>query len=194
MTPAWQDFSPGSTDIVTTIQTWTGLGNLGSFTVGMIGVMLLPIAVYALCIAIAWVWTKKVVPFGQLFVAYAYSVLPVALFYHLAHNAMHLFMEGQDVVPLLSDPLGNGSDWFGTADMHLGPLVGQDGTWLIQVLLVLVGHVAGVVASHRIAKKLFPERSAAIRSLVPMLVVMVLLSIGGLWLMHLDMNMRMGRM
>lgn len=194
MTPTWQDFSPGSADIVSSIQTWTGLGNLGSFTVGMAGVMALPIAIYALCTWLAWLWTAKEVGFRELFVAYAYSVLPVALFYHLAHNAMHLFMEGQDVVPLLSDPMGRGDDWFGTASMHLGPLVGQDGTWLVQVALVLVGHVAGVIASHRIATRVFPQRGQAIRSLIPMLVVMVLLSIGGLWLMHLDMNMRMGRM
>ena len=194
MTPMWQDFGPGTRDIVGWIQGWSGLPWLGAFTVGMLGVMAMPIAVYALCIWLAWLWTKKVVPFGQLFTHYAYSVLPVALFYHLAHNAMHLFMEGQDIWPLLSDPLGRGWDLFGTASSHPGPILGQVPTWVVQVVLICIGHVVGVLVSHRLAKRLFSERSEAIKSLVPILVMMVLLSIAGLWLMHLDMNMRMGRM
>jgi uncharacterized membrane protein len=72
--------------------------------------------------------------------------------------------------------------------------LGQEATWAVQVVLICIGHVAGVVASHRIARRLFPERRQAIRSLLPQLVMMVGLSVCGLWLMHLDMNMRMGRM
>ncbi len=194
MTPVWQDYSPGSTDIVTSLSQWTGLAELGAFTVGMVGVMAAPLLAYALVNELAWRWSGRTVGRKDLFVAYAYAVLPVALFYHLAHNAMHLFMEGQDVVPLLSDPLGRGADWFGTASWHMDPLLGQNATWAVQVSLILVGHVAGIVASHRISRRLFADPVQARRSLLPMLVMMIVLSVLGLWLMHLDMNMRMGRM
>lgn len=194
MTPVWQDFSPGSTDIVTTLSHWTGFGELGAFSVGMAGVIAVPLLVYGGVTELAWRWTGRVVAYRTLFVSYAYGVLPVALFYHLAHNAMHLFMEGQEIVPLLSDPLGRGQDLFGTAGMHLDPLLGQEATWALQVGLIIVGHVAGIVASHRISRRLFPDPALARRSLVPMLGMMVALSVAGLWLMHLDMNMRMGRM
>jgi polyferredoxin len=193
MTPLWQDFGGGK-DIVGWIAGLTGGGQLASFTVGMLATIALPVAVYALCTLAAWLLTSKKVPFGTLFVAYALSVVPVALFYHLAHNAMHLFMEGPDVWPLLSDPLGQGWDLFGTADSHPDPLMSQENTWYVQVGLICVGHIAGVLSSHRIAKRLFPKRSDAVKSLLPMLAMMVLLSVCGLWLMHLDMNMRMGRM
>jgi hypothetical protein len=195
MTPTWQSFIPGTWDIVGWIRELTGLGQLGAFSVGMVAVMLVPVLGYLLCTWLAWLWTDERVAFRELFISYAYSLLPVALFYHLAHNTMHLFMEGQDVVPLLSDPMWTGADWFGTATLHLEPLLSQDATWYAQVVLICIGHVAGVLASHRIAKRLFPgQRGQAVRSLLPMLVMMVLLSICGLWLMHLDMNMRMGRM
>ena len=64
----------------------------------------------------------------------------------------------------------------------------------MQVLLILVGHVFGVTVAHRISRRLFSDRGQAWRSLVPMLVMMVALSVCGLWLMSLDMNHRMGRM
>ncbi|MCB9763512.1 MAG: 4Fe-4S binding protein [Alphaproteobacteria bacterium] len=195
MTPLWQNFAPGTTDIVATLQTTLGVSELAAFTVGMAAVMVLPVLAYVASIGAARAWVRDTgVGFWALFDAYAWSVLPVALFYHLAHNAMHLFMEGQDIVPLLSDPLGRGSDWFGTASWHLEPLLSEGPVWVIQVLLILVGHVFGVVVAHRISRRLFADAGAATRSLVPPLVMMVLLSVAGLWLMHLDMNMRMGRM
>ena len=150
---------------------------------------------YVLSTWMASIWVRgSDVGFRSLFIDYAWSVLPVALFYHLAHNSMHLFMEGQDVVPALSDPLGRGWNLFGTAGMHMDPILGQNATWAVQVALVLVGHLFGVVVAHRISRRIFADKKQATRSLLPMLGMMVLLSIGGLWLMHLDMNMRMGRM
>jgi polyferredoxin len=194
MTPVWQNFSPGTWDIMDALQTTTGLGRLGAYTLGMTAALALPAGVYAGATWASWQLTGKKLSFKRMFTANAWAVLPVALFYHLAHNAMHLFMEGPDIWPLLSDPMGRGWDVFGGAESHPSALLGQGGTWLVQVVLICIGHIAGVVTSHRIAKKLFTEKRDAVRSLLPMLVLMILLSICGLWLMHLDMNMRMGRM
>ncbi len=196
MTPVWEDLRPGTPDLVDNLSAGLGLGRLGGFTLGMVLVSAVPIGAYTLSTLGAWAWVKKTgVTFRQLFVDYAWSVLPVALFYHLAHNAMHLLHEGGDIVPKVSDPLGTGADWFGTASWNVGPLLGVEGTWYVQVALVLTGHLVGVVVAHRISRRIFGEdKAAAVRSLVPMLVMMVALSVGGLWLMSLDMNMRMGRM
>jgi hypothetical protein len=131
---------------------------------------------------------------GELFVAYSFSLLPVALFYHLAHNAMHLFAEGTGIVPALSDPMGTGADYFGTASWHLGPLLSDQTLWYLQIALIIFGHLVGIVVAHRISRRLFPDRRAATRSLLPMLTIMVLVSVAGLSLMALDMNMRIGRM
>lgn len=196
MTPVWEDLRPGTPDLVDTLSAGLGGGRLAGFTVGMALVSAVPVGAYALSTLGAWAWVRETgVSFRRLFVEYAWSVLPVALFYHLAHNAMHLLHEGGDIVPKVSDPLGDGSNYFGTAELVIGPLLGMEGTWYVQVALVLVGHLVGVVVAHRISRRIFGNnKAAAVRSLVPMLIMMVALSVGGLWLMSLDMNMRMGRM
>ena len=118
----------------------------------------------------------------------------MALFYHLAHNLMHLLAEGGHVVPLLGDPMGRGGNWLGLRDVHVGALASDQTLWVSQVVLVVIGHMFGVVTAHRIAHRLVGDRRAATRSLVPLTALMILLSVTGLSLMHMDMNMRMGRM
>ena len=137
MTPVWKNLVPGTPDFTGWLEASLGVGKLGAFTVGMVVICAVPIAAYALTSLIAAAWVRgSGVGFRTLFVQYAYTLLPVALFYHLAHNAMHLLMEGQDLVPALSDPLGRGANWFGTADMHLPPILGQEPIWYIQVALI----------------------------------------------------------
>ncbi len=194
MTPVWQNFEPGTTDVVGVLQQRLGVGELGAFTVGMVGLMALPVAAYAALTAVAWWWVRPSgVRYRTLFEGYAYSVLPVALFYHLAHNAMHLFMEGHQAIPLLSDPMGTGADLFGTASWHLEPLVSMHTVWWMQVVLIAIGHLFGVTSAHRISRRLFADPAWARRSQIPMTAMMILISVCGLWLMGLDMNMR-GRM
>ena len=82
----------------------------------------------------------------------------------------------------------------GSSGVGPAPLLEQGTVWAIQVALIVIGHVAGIIVAHRASRRLIPDRKLATRSLLPMLVMMVLLSVCGLWLMHLDMNMRMGRM
>ena len=155
----------------------------------------MPIALYWLsCRLGATLAGDQSVNTRKLFLAYSYSLLPIALFYHLAHNAMHILMEGGAIVPMLSDPLGTGTDYFGTASMRLGHLVSDQTIWYLQIALILFGHLVGIVVAHRISRNIFSSEKAARRSLIPMLVVMVIISVAGLSLMVLDMNMRVGRM
>lgn len=42
------------------------------------------------------------------------SLVPIAIAYHLAHYLSFLLVNGQALIPLLSDPLGRGWDLFGT--------------------------------------------------------------------------------
>jgi hypothetical protein len=47
--------------------------------------------------------------------------VPIALAYHLAHYFAYLFVQGQRIVPLLSDPFGRGWDLLGTTDYTPDP-------------------------------------------------------------------------
>ncbi|MBI5760570.1 MAG: YHS domain-containing protein [Planctomycetales bacterium] len=128
------------------------------------------------------------------FIRYSYALLPIALFYHLAHNLEHLLMEGPKVVTLISDPFGWGQNWFGTARWNVPPLVSLDVLWGLQVLLVLVGHVYSLWVAQRTSVRMFGSRSAAFRSQLPMLAGMIAFSVFSLWLLKQPMEMRTSAM
>ncbi len=128
------------------------------------------------------------------FIRYAYALLPIALFYHLAHNLEHLLMEGPKVVTLISDPFGWGQDWFGTARWNVPPLISLDVLWGLQVLLVLVGHVYSLWVAQRTSVRIFGSRQAAFRSQLPMLAGMIAFSVFSLWLLKQPMEMRTSAM
>lgn len=194
MTPVWEDVRPGRMSLLKWMGLELGTSHTVNFTIAMAVVCAIPLAAYWLCCRLGAWWARRPVTARTLFVHYAYSLLPVALFYHLAHNLMHLAMEGGHIIPLLSDPMGDGSNYFGTRDVHIGHLFTGHALWYLQVGLILIGHVAGIIVAHRAALRLYDDKRAAVRSLIPMLILMIAISIGGLYLMHLDMNMRVGRM
>ena len=149
------------------------------------------------------------VSYQRSFVRFAYSVLPIALFYHLAHNLEHLLMEGQKIVALASNPFGfaPGERWsvlgiqgegewnlFGTAGLVLPPLTSLPVLWVVQVVLILVGHVYSLWIADKTARRLYPEHGVAFRSQLPMLVGMVLFSVFSLWLLKQPMEMRTSAM
>jgi hypothetical protein len=189
MTPDWDSVTGPS--MVGSIQSFLHIGRMGAFTVGMFAFNGALLMFYYLIALATYVMVKdKTVPVKRIFMYYAFSILPVALFYHLAHNVMHIFMEGQVVVPLLSDPFGQGADYFGTAHWHMMPLLSDHVIWIIQVALVLIGHVFGIIIAHYVSRKLYNDHKKAMVSLVPMLIGMIFYSFFSLWIMHLDMNMR----
>jgi hypothetical protein len=194
MTAAWDGFAPGQTSLLKWMGLTFGTPRIVNFSVAMLLSVALPIALYWLCCRVSAAWAGEGPSPSALFVAYAYSLLPLALFYHLAHNLMHLLMEGGAIVSLASDPLGTGADFFGTRGVQVGSLVSQETLWLLQVVLVAVGHVFAIVIAHGIGHRLYANRSVARRSLVPVPAMMVAVSVCGLWLMHMDMTMRLGRM
>jgi len=171
------------------------LGQTASFTLGMLGLVFVPVAMYATLVAMSWaLGGRSSTSYRDYFVRYAYALLPIALFYHLAHNSEHLLVESQRIVPLLSDPFGWDWDLFGTAGRSFAPLVRLPALWMIQVLLVLIGHVYSLYYARRIASSLFPTHNAIMRSQFPMLLAMVLFSLTSLWLLKQPMEMRVSAM
>lgn len=121
--------------------------------------------------------------------AFAASVVPIALGYVVAHYVTLLVIEGQRTIIQLSDPLSNGANLLGLTGRGVDyGFSEQPGTVaLVKVGAVVVGHVLGVVAAHDKAVYVFagPESSegAALRGQLPMLVVMIVYTLGGLTLL-----------
>ena len=194
MTTIWESFRPGESSVIKALTVYVTGSHWMSFTLGMIAACAIPVGLYALSCRMGARLGGSTVPASRLFREYALSLLPIALFYHLAHNLMHVAMEASHVVPLLSDPLGTGANLLGTASLHPGHLIGELPLWYMQTGLIVAGHLFGIFAAHRISRRLYADERSATRSLIPMLLVMILISAAGLGLMVLDMNMRVGRM
>lgn len=112
------------------------------------------------------------------------SLVPIACAYLVAHYFSLFVIQGQFVIPLASDPFGRGWDLFGTADFAPNlAIVSPEMVWYVQVVALTVGHVAGLAVAHDRAVALFEDRRDALRSQYPMLGLMVLYTVGGLWLL-----------
>ena len=138
---------------------------------------------YLACIALAKQLTRSRRSLHELALDFGYSLLPIALVYHATHYATLLLTQGLKIVSLASDPFGWGWNLFGTAMLWRAPILpGMGLVWHTQVGLILIGHIVSVVVAHRIALRVFPTRRAALVSQLPMLGLMVLLTVAGLWI------------
>lgn len=115
---------------------------------------------------------------------FIHTLIPIAFAYALAHYFSLLIFQGQAGAYLISDPLGHGSDIFGTADTRINyNLVSTNAIWYVQVGALIAGHVAGLVLAHDRAVALYRNVRDATRSQYWMLVVMVGFTSLGLWLL-----------
>ena len=121
---------------------------------------------------------------GRIASEFVHSLVPIAFAYVAAHYFTLLLFQGQAMAFLVSDPLGDGSDLFGTADSQIDyTLIGGEATWYFQVAFVVIGHVAALVLAHDRALALYDDPKQAVRSQYWMLAVMVGFTSLALWLL-----------
>jgi hypothetical protein len=115
---------------------------------------------------------------------FVHSLIPIALAYVIAHYFSLLTYQGQAMAYLISDPLGHGSNLFGTATATINyNLIGANGVWYVQVLALVLGHVCGLALAHDRALVVYQRVREATRSQYWMLAVMVAFTSLGLWLL-----------
>jgi len=114
---------------------------------------------------------------------YAGTVVPIALGYTVAHYFSLLVLDGQTTWILASNPFGlAGVDLFGTYDNTVDlTAVSSDVIALGQVGAVVLGHVVGVTLAHE--RALLSARRARASDQLPLVIVIVLFTIGGLGLL-----------
>jgi hypothetical protein len=119
---------------------------------------------------------------GHLF---AHAFIPIALAYLIAHYFSGIvFSEQAQFTYLLSDPLGNGSDIFGTASSGINyGVISANAIWYVQVGALIVGHVIALVLGHDRALKIYGDARLAARSQYWMLALMVGFTSLGLFLL-----------
>jgi hypothetical protein len=121
---------------------------------------------------------------GELTRAFAHTLVPIAFAYVLAHYFSLLLWQGQAIWYLASDPLGDGSNLFGTAGYQIDyQVISYAAIWYVQVAALIAGHVGGLALAHDRALAMYEEPEEAVRSQYWMLAVMVAFTSFGLWLL-----------
>jgi hypothetical protein len=121
---------------------------------------------------------------GVLAARFVHTLVPIALAYVVAHYWSLLVYQSQALSYLISDPLGNGSNIFGTAGGEIDfSVLSPNSIWYVQVGALLLGHAAGLTLAHDRALVLYRQTRDAVRSQYWMLVVMVGFTSLGLWLL-----------
>ncbi len=117
---------------------------------------------------------------GRVFI---FTLVPIAIAYHLAHFLSLFLIFGQQIIPLASDPFGYGWNLFGTADYQVDiAIVGARFAWIAAVIAIVIGHIVAVYLAHVMALRAFGDRAIALRSQYPMLVLMVGYTMISLWI------------
>ena len=117
--------------------------------------------------------------------SFAHTLIPIALAYLVAHYfSAFLYQEQAQFTYILSDPLGHGSDLFGTAGGGINyGIVGSNAVWYVQVAALVVGHVTALTLAHDRALAVYDNVRHASRSQYFMLAVMVGFTCFGLFLL-----------
>ncbi|MGH7322598.1 MAG: hypothetical protein ACRELA_23665 [Candidatus Rokuibacteriota bacterium] len=112
------------------------------------------------------------------------TLVPIGIAYHLAHYHSLLLVAGQYAIPLLSDPFGWGWDLFGTTLYRVDfSVVDAASIWSLSVGAIVVGHVVAVYLAHVMALRVYGNARTALRSQIPMLVLMVYYTMSSLWIL-----------
>ncbi len=151
---------------------------------GLLLMVLFVALVYTLSVKVAEGVVGSHAAFSGVFVG---SLIPIAIVYALSHYLSLLIIQGQFAIPLLSDPYGKGWNVLGTSGFEPNlTLLPPNATWYAQVAVLVVGHVLALVVAHDRAVALAPSPQVALRTQYAMLTLMVLYTVGGMWLLSLD--------
>ncbi|MEA2468599.1 MAG: hypothetical protein QOJ57_2725 [Thermoleophilaceae bacterium] len=181
--PAWADLSPDIQSVFHDLGAGQELALELASTVGLLFFVGLVALFYRLGIE-----GMKTVGSGhdarELLGRFAHSLIPIAFAYAIAHYFSLLVYQSQAMGYLISDPLGDGSNIFGTAGKGIDyNVISGSAIWYVQVGALVCGHVAGLVLAHDRALSTYSKPREAARSQYWMLVVMVGFTSLGLWLL-----------
>ena len=154
-------------------------------TAGLLAFVALFNAVYYLICRLVAVMTGETrADVGKIAGCFVFTLVPISLAYHIAHYFSYVAIGGQSMIPRLSDPLGRGSDLFGTAAYQPDiAIVDPSLQWSVAVVAVVAGHVLAVALAHVTALRLYCSRYLALLSQIPMVVLMVGYTMLSLWIL-----------
>ncbi|MBL4607787.1 MAG: 4Fe-4S binding protein [Pseudomonadales bacterium] len=180
-----------------------------SFTLILIGFIALPILLFWVFVKLTqlmWFYQaeshakksntiavniKRTLSLSKLFSGFAFTALPLAFFYHLAHNLNHLMRENTNFIELLGNPFGFYAKPFNMMEKHeqmMNLVIPQDVVGVTQTVLMIVGFWITLQVIRYRGYKLY---QAAGFKLLPILLFANTIILFNVWMMVQPMAMRM---
>jgi hypothetical protein len=170
-TPEWSELETALAALA------PGLGDAATIatrTVGLVASWLLFFGAYVAVCAIIRAMVPGHRSLWGIAQNFALTLVPIAIAYHLAHYLTYLLVQGQYIMPLVSDPFGYGWNIFGTAGYRVDiSVVGARFAWYTAVTAIVLGHIVAVYLAHVRALRVFETRNVALRSQGPLTALMV---------------------
>lgn len=157
-----------------------GLEDMNEILLGSIALVafaipfLLP---FLACVGLARLWVEKPLRLGPTARLFGWSLIPIGIAYVLAHNMPLLVIGLPRLIGEIAE--GFGSSLF--AEYSPSPLL----VWILEIALIVGGHVIGVLAAHRVSVRVAGSHAAALKSHVALTLLMSLFTISTLWLLSL---------
>ena len=193
-TPVWADlanwmlYSETVRPLILALQDLTGNAVAAIGTIALVVFLVLFQLLYLLFSALMFISVPSAnrvdISIRQVAGLFVLSLVPIALAYHLAHYISYLALVGQYIIPLASDPLGRGWDLFGTSLYVVDiSIINARFVWYTSVIAIVTGHIIAVWLAHTVALRTFGSNRAALRSQIPMLILMVGYTMLSLWIL-----------
>ncbi|MQG19139.1 MAG: hypothetical protein FI687_05130 [SAR202 cluster bacterium] len=126
-------------------------------------------------------WNEK--DFLQIGNIFIFTLIPIALAYNLAHYFSFLLIQGQLIIPLISDPFGFGWDIFSTANYKVNiAIINAKFAWFLSLFSIVIGHILSIFIAHKVAFNQLKNIHVVLKTQYPMLVLMVIYTATSLWI------------
>ena len=161
---------------------------IGIGSMGLVATFLLLALLFGASILVGLELAGRRPPLDKVAGLLVWSIVPIALAYHIAHYLTDVLVSGQYALVALSDPFALGWDLLGTAHMPVtaGIAAGANAAWWlwnIQAALIVGGHILAVLVAHSAASRLAPATRQAILLQLPLTALMIAYTLFGLWLL-----------
>jgi hypothetical protein len=186
-TPLWFGIASSQPPIAVVLG---GLWRPIIYSLGLLSAALIFLAVFATFVHLVVYFGVTEVDAKAAMTSFAFTLIPIALAYDVAHNYTYLVIQGQTLIPLLGDPLARGWNLLPVRSYQPNlTLASPQTVWLMQVILIVVAHVIAVYLAHRRALQWFHNASNALISQYPMLILMVAYTMSSLWILAQPVTM-----
>jgi hypothetical protein len=149
---------------ISEMHNWWGFGAF-AITQILLALVIFP-GLYYLSIRLAkWHARANQISTKDLFLQYAYILVPVGLLAWIAFSVPLIMVNGSYIVSVVSDPLGWGMNLFGTAEFPWTPVKPE---WVpyVQVAILLLGFYYGMRGLDRVSRRAFDDSKQRFRSIV----------------------------